>query len=321
MSAYGAVQDYGESNVVVALASCHQGQMRGGVDHSWIGLTGELQLQNGTFVDFRDARKFTTPIKGSVLLSKNIAHALRKKKELSGKDAALLCLGGDHTISLGTIMATRKENPSTRIVWIDAHPDINCPETSLSGNCHGMPVAHLMDFVDGFDIENPVKPHEIVYIGLRSIDDAEAIRLDKIKREGALIYHTQDVKTRGIHAILDEINSHWSSAGATTFDFPIHVSLDIDSMDPEFTPATGTPVPNGIHPEEVKEVLRWSNARAAGGICHLDVVEMNPYLASAQQAAQTINTTQDVMRAWISSSSVFAESKRASQNADIATAV
>lgn len=215
------------------------------------------------------------------------------------------CLaGGDHTVSIGTFIATRQQNSKTRLVWIDAHPDINTPCSSLSGNCHGMPVAHLFNYVDGFKTEHPLQPHEILYIGLRSIDQAEQERLDVLKMNGACIYTAEDVKTLGIHAILREVEKSWiehmdSSTGK--FDFPIHVSLDVDSMDPEFTPATGTPVPDGIMPSDVEVVLRWSNRKAAGGLSHLDIVEINCYLSSPSGAAKTVSTSFQLLQAWTSS--------------------
>eukprot|EP01063_Lacrimia_lanifica_P018972 TRINITY_DN2596_c0_g1_i1.p1 TRINITY_DN2596_c0_g1~~TRINITY_DN2596_c0_g1_i1.p1 ORF type:complete len:378 (+),score=151.77 TRINITY_DN2596_c0_g1_i1:77-1210(+) len=302
MSNYSKIDTIGDANMVVALASCHQGQMKEGVDHGWVALTGEPQLRHATFVDFRDVRKFQAPVRGSVLMGRNMNVAMAQASKACGTEEAppaCLCLGGDHTISIGTIMATRKVRPTTRVIWIDAHPDINCPESSLSGNCHGMPVAHVMNLVDGFRIDNHVQPHEFCYIGIRDIDDAEQVRIDEFEKKGMLVFRADDINRRGMKSVLEEIDAKWGKAGATEFDFPIHISLDIDSMDPQFTPATGTPVDGGIHPEHVKQLLRWANGRAHTGLCHLDVVELNPYLATAHEAAKTVSYTQDVMRAYL----------------------
>ena len=212
--------------------------------------------------------------------------------------------GGDHTVSIGTFIATRKQAPNTRLVWIDAHPDINTPCGSLSGNCHGMPVAHLFNYVKGFKTEHPLQPHEIVYIGLRSIDEEEQIRLDYLKTQGACIYSAEDVVNRGISEILMEVDASWKdslvSDGSEQFDFPIHVSLDVDSMDPSFTPATGTPVPGGIAPTDVMAVLKWCHKRAAGGLTHLDIVEINCYLGTPSEAVTTVCTANDILQAWLS---------------------
>lgn len=191
MSAYGALSDdaVGGKPLVVALAACHQGQTKAGVDSGWIALAGDVNLSGATFVDFRDQRKFGNPIKGAMILSRNIGCALDKAaKAANADDVPLLCLGGDHTVSVGTVAATKWRHPTTRLIWIDAHPDINTPDvrspsvagqraphpnvvpqTTMSGNCHGMPVAHLMNLVDGFQLPACIEPHEILYIGLRSI--------------------------------------------------------------------------------------------------------------------------------------------------------
>jgi arginase len=306
MSSYGSfnANDVGNAPLVVSFAACYQGQSRTGVEHAWMALTGTDTLLDASFVDFRDSRKFDDAVRGSVLLSRNIYHALEKSSLHCAQTAVSLCFGGDHTISIGTIMASRKQNPRTRVIWVDAHPDINTPETSLSGNCHGMPVAHVMGLVDGFHVNSPVKPEEIAYIGLRSIDDAEQLRLDAIRDGGGLVFTMKTVDENGIDCVIKKIEESWLG-DQDQCEFPIHVSLDIDSMDPEFTPATGTPVPNGLSPDEVMRVLRWANRRAQNGICHLDIVELNPYLCSARDAAVTIGTTSSVLSSWLSSHSVI----------------
>ena len=298
MSAYGGVfVNKGGQEVVVSLAACHQGQTRAGVEHSWIALASDFA--DATFVDFRDERKFKDPVRGSHLMSRNILQAMDDVKSHTGADVPQVCFGGDHTVSIGTLQATRKQHPKTHCIWIDAHPDINCHETSLSGNCHGMPVAHVMGMVPEFNMVNPFQPSEFAYIGLRMIDDAEAVRLAELKTKGCLIYYADDVRTRGIAPILAEIKAAWGTAGKEEFDFPVHISLDVDSIDPEFTPATGTPVPDGIHPNDVLETVRFVNKHSLGGLSHIDVVEINPYLATAAEAAKTTQTSQAIMKEWL----------------------
>ncbi|SPQ94944.1 Arginase [Plasmodiophora brassicae] len=304
MSAYGALSDdaVGGKPLVVALAACHQGQTKAGVDSGWIALAGDVNLSGATFVDFRDQRKFGNPIKGAMILSRNIGCALDKAaKAANADDVPLLCLGGDHTVSVGTVAATKWRHPTTRLIWIDAHPDINTPDTTMSGNCHGMPVAHLMNLVDGFQLPACIEPHEILYIGLRSIDDAELVRLEAIRQAGGFVYYADEILERGMDAILADVDSKWGSPSATAFDFPLHISLDVDSMDPKFAPATGTPVPDGLTPQQVATVLQWANSRAYRGLCHLDIVELNPDLSTARGAATTIATTQVLLSAWIQS--------------------
>jgi hypothetical protein len=170
-----------------------------------------------------------------------------------------------------------------------------------------MPVAHLFNYVDGFTVPAPLQPHEIVYIGLRSIDTAEQIRLDEIAAQGGLIFHASEVLKRGMASILNEITAAWSECRGPDgrFDFPIHISLDVDSMDPRFTPATGTPVPGGISPADVSALVSWANAHAENGLTHLDVVEVNCYLSTPAGVCKTLSAVQQVVRTWLSTHAVL----------------
>lgn len=324
IDAYSAVDegiDADDVPLVVALAACHQGQSKLGVDHSWMTLLTDPLLAHATFVDFRDQRKFERcPVRGSALMSRNVDVALEVAKERHQRDAPLLCLGGDHTISIGTFMSTRKQHPGTRLVWIDAHPDINTPCSTLSGNCHGMPVAHLFNYVDGFRVDHPLQPQEILYIGLRSIDQAEQVRLDKLKAGGALIYSSDDIISRGIDSVLAEVDAAWSphmNRITGCFDFPIHTSLDVDSMDPTFTPATGTPVHGGITPDDVKAILEWTNRRAHGGMSHLDIVEINCYLSTPSGAARTVSNSSGILQRWLATHPVLRKAKGETDPEDV----
>ncbi len=97
----------------------------------------------------------------------------------------------------------------------------------------------------------------------------------------------------------DGSDSGVGSTATPKFDFPVLVSLDIDSIDPDYAPATGTPVHGGMTPEDVCSILSFFNERAERGMCHLDVVEVNPYLATAKEAAMTVATAQTVLCHWI----------------------
>lgn len=282
MSDYSFIT-YGENNRIVSIAACHQGQTKLGVDNAWIGLLNHKEIENATHIDFRSTQKFNDPIKGSKLMGKNILQVMNQETKL-------LCLGGDHTISYGSIMATKKSNKHTKVIWIDAHPDVNTPNSSLSGNCHGMPVSYLLGLVDHSPI---ILPSDLVYIGLRSIDDAEADILENLKTKGCLIFTPDDVNNRGITSILEEIGEHWVNQS------PIHISLDVDSMDPEFTPSTGTPVTNGLHPNDVKEIIKWSKKNSWKNICHLDIVEINPMIGTIKDVTITMKTTIDILNYYL----------------------
>ena len=134
MSFYGSCQPSdGQLPLVVTLAGCHQGQTKLGVDFGWAALVGDERLSEASFIDFRNPAKFDDPIRGCTILSRNIIQGVEYAKLKSGQsDISMLLLGGDHTASIGSVMASRNINPATRLVWIDAHPDINTPWTTLS---------------------------------------------------------------------------------------------------------------------------------------------------------------------------------------------
>eukprot|EP00951_Prasinocladus_malaysianus_P049940 scaffold675218_cov66-Prasinocladus_malaysianus.AAC.1 len=119
-------------------------------------------------------------------------------------------------------------------------------------------------------------------------------------------------------AILAEIKFEWSNGSSGQFDFPIHVSLDVDSMDPIFTPATGTPVPGGISPVDVEATLAWCNRHAWRGLCHLDIVEINCYLSTPSGAAKTCSTAASVLQTWLATHRFFAGRKAAEAKAAVA---
>eukprot|EP01104_Vermistella_antarctica_P020770 TRINITY_DN9035_c0_g1_i1.p1 TRINITY_DN9035_c0_g1~~TRINITY_DN9035_c0_g1_i1.p1 ORF type:complete len:405 (+),score=68.00 TRINITY_DN9035_c0_g1_i1:365-1579(+) len=294
------------SQLVVALAGCHQGQKKEGVDNGWMACVGHVSYEDAVFVDFRDSKYFQDPVRGTCLLSRNIRDAIRQNKA-DDRDSVLLTLGGDHTVSLGSVMASRQVNPETRLIWIDAHPDINTPFTTLTGNCHGCPVAYLAGLVDGFRLEPgcpPLRPDQICYIGLRSIDDAEEEIIQRFEKQGLIRFCAEEILSSPdqMFDIIAKIEKAWgaSHTRAEKFSFPIHVSLDVDSMDPEFTPATGTPVPRGLHPDHVQQLIHWANIMSSCG-AHLDVMEVNPMLSSAKGAARTVGVTQRVIKAWYAS--------------------
>jgi arginase len=188
-------------------------------------------------------------------------------------------LGGDHSISIGTIAAAARCDP-VGVIWVDAHGDFNTPQSSPSGNIHGMPVAALVG--DGAEplvsvgFPGPkVSPAQIVQIGIRDLDEEERRRLLK---SGISIYTMRHVDELGMAAIarraLDRLR-HLPH---------LHVSLDMDCLDPDEAPGVGTPVPGGLTYREahlLMEILGDS-----GRVRSVDVVEINPILDSGNRTAE-----------------------------------
>ncbi len=111
-----------------------QGQKKAGVEHSWMAmLSGSELVKNASFVDFRDASNFNDLIGGCLRLSEAVSGAMEAAEGRHLRPVPSLAFGGDHTISIGTFIAARRRDPTTRLVWIDAHPDVNTPHSSTSG--------------------------------------------------------------------------------------------------------------------------------------------------------------------------------------------
>jgi arginase len=252
----------------------------------------ECDHGNMVFNDFRNDEYFTDPIYGSHLMGNNIVDAVRKDKTPLDS-ISLITLGGDHTISYGTISASTKIYSNVKVLWIDAHPDVNTPESSLSGNCHGMPVAYLLGLATKSRIPGGpiIRKEDLVYIGLRSIDDFERKILDD---EGIKYYTSDMIKETGVTQILCEIKNYWDLS-YPEHSTKIHISLDVDSMDPEYTPATGTPVPNGLTPVDIMKIIDFANSHSFGEYANIDITEVNPDLSDVKGVCKTYKECTDIM--------------------------
>lgn len=194
------------------------------------------------------------------------------------EDRLPIFLGGDHSIALGSIGGIT-HGGRCGVIWVDAHGDFNIPETSPSGNIHGMPLAALTgrgapELVDLGRPGPKLPPEDVVLIGLRDIDHEEG-RL--IRESGITAYTMRDLDERGIGAIAREALLKLGHLDR------IHVSLDLDGLDPREAPGVGTPVPGGITYREahlLMEILADS-----GRVASLDLVEINPILDARNQTA------------------------------------
>lgn len=196
-----------------------------------------------------------------------------------------LILGGDHSLSAGSIAGTAtalaERNQRVGVIWLDAHSDINTPESSLSGNVHGMPVAHLLGLGDTrlshlSSMQPALLPEHLVYVGLRDVDDAERAL---IKSKGIRAFTMRDIDERGLRAVMDE-----AVAIATRGTGGVHLSCDVDWIDPAQAPGVGTPVRGGATLREAHlamEIIHDSNALVA-----MDLVEINPILDRQNRTAE-----------------------------------
>lgn len=189
-------------------------------------------------------------------------------------------LGGDHSIALGTVSAALERSQKVGVLWIDAHGDFNTPETSPSGSIHGMPVATLVgrgceDLVNLGHPGPKLLPEDVVMIGVRDLDPGERAAL---VMSGIHVYTMRDIDELGMGTVARRSLEHLR-------DLPrLHISLDMDSIDPGVTPGVGTPVPGGMSFREahlLMEILAES-----GKVDAVDVVEINPILDHRNTTAE-----------------------------------
>jgi arginase len=184
-------------------------------------------------------------------------------------------LGGDHALTLGTGLgvaqyAARQNRPQF-ILWIDAHSDFHTPQTTDSGNLHGTPLAYLTgrQGFDGFPaVTTPIPEERIAIFGLRSVDPAEraALKASKIRR-----HDMRDIDEQGIVRPLKDFLKHVAEQNGL-----LHVSLDVDFLDPSVAPAVGTTVPGGATVREAHLIMEL--VYESGLMSSLDLVELNPFL-------------------------------------------
>jgi arginase len=199
--------------------------------------------------------------------------------------ATPLVLGGDHSLAVGSVSGVsefyRRKDEKIGLVWIDAHADINTPETSLSGNVHGMPLAALLGLGPEplsriFAKVPKVAPENAVLIGVRDIDAAER---ENIRRAGmAEVYTMRDIDERGMRAVMEEA---LRAAGHGTAGY--HVSLDMDWIDPEDAPGVGTPVRGGATYREAH--LAMEILADHGRMLSFEIVEVNPVIDEHNRTA------------------------------------
>jgi arginase len=204
----------------------------------------------------------------------------------AGRGAMPLVLGGDHSVALGSLVGMALARGPGGVVWVDAHGDLNTPETSPTGNVHGMVLAAALGLagdafrLDGWQIP-AVDSGKLALVGVRSLDEGERELLGRLD---AKVFTMSEIDRIGIEPCMREALAHASGAGF------LHVSLDMDVVDPDYAPGVGTPVRGGLSYREAH--LALETVAEYGRTDSMDVVEVNPILdrenATGQLAVELV---------------------------------
>ncbi|MGZ4291625.1 MAG: arginase [Gaiellaceae bacterium] len=269
--------------VAIIGAGLDLGAGRRGVDMGpsairYAGLEARIRGLGREVADWGDVR---APVPEAIDEGEPTHRYLDPIKEVCGRLAALvddadgrghvpLVLGGDHSIAMGSLGGMAKRHGPGAALWIDAHGDLNRPFTSPTGNVHGMPLAAALGVAgDAFRSDDYPTPsiRKAALVGIRSLDDGERALIAEL---GIRVFTMTEIDRRGVEAVIAEALEELAGEAF------VHVSLDLDAVDPMFAPGVGTPVPGGLSYRETHLALEL--LADADVIDSLDVVEVNPIL-------------------------------------------
>jgi arginase len=269
------------------------GQMRRGVDMGpsairYAGIVERLENLQYKVEDIGDIDIALREKEGSAgdYNLKNLNGVIEASEKLSDAVSKVideksfpLVLGGDHSIAIGTLAGVSKHYDNLGVIWYDAHGDLNTADTSPSGNIHGMPLAASIGIghekltnISGYAPK--IKPENIVIIGARSLDEGEK---ELIKEKGIKVYTMHEVDRLGMTRVMEETIAYLAHTDG------VHLSLDLDGLDPHDAPGVGTPVLGGISYRESH--LAMEMLAEAEIITSAEFVEVNPILDEKNKTA------------------------------------
>jgi len=295
-----SVDETAAREVAVIGATLDLGAGRRGVDMGpsairYAGLDHQLAEKLGVRVT--DAGNVISPVAETTVMGDEKARYLGQILDLcdrlsllvtdaAEREALPLVLGGDHSCALGSLVGMAKVRGAGGVVWVDAHGDLNTPETSPSGNVHGMVLAAALGLAgdsfrrDGWPLP-AVDPSKVALLGVRSLDDGERRLLQELD---AKVFTMSEVDRIGVEPCMRQALAH-AAGGAF-----LHVSLDMDVLDPDYAPGVGTPVRGGLSYREAH--LAMETVAESGLLDSMDVVEVNPILdrenATGQLAVELV---------------------------------
>jgi arginase len=267
------------------------GQSKRGVDMGpaalrYAGLAEKLEALGHRVIDGGNipvAVRETVSAEAAQHYLPSIAHACSSVYEAARQAVEAgetpLFLGGDHSLAIGSIGGI-SHSSRCGLLWIDAHADFNTPETTISNNVHGMTLAVLLGegYPELVDVGRPgakLRPQDVVMIAIRELDPGERERL---RRSGITVYTMRDIDERGIGAVVREAMERLEQHER------IHVTLDMDCLDPQAAPGVGTSSPGGLSCREAQ--LMMELIADCGCCCGMDIVEINPILDRNNRTAR-----------------------------------
>lgn len=249
----------------------------------YAGLIDALKFNNFDFVDFGDIRIAREKCNnGSIEEIARVSDELANLVSEAIMDGFVpIILGGDHSVSIGSISAVSKVSQRIGLLWLDCHPDANTPETSPSGNVHGMPVAISLGFgyeklVNCAGFSPKVLPENVCILGAKDIDPEER---EFLSRVGVKMFTLFDIEKKGIVQVFEEAFDI-----VTNGTDRLHVSFDVDVLDPVIAPGTGIISRGGLSHREIDYVMKNLGERDA--ISSIDVIEINPLFDIKNQTAE-----------------------------------
>jgi arginase len=291
------------NTLTVVSAPFSGGQGRPGVDHGpahlvEMGLLKQITLLGWdlSFAGHLDFPLMTVEedpnigaIKNARYVSKSTKEIYQAVKSAAEKSKLTLTIGGDHSIAIGTVAGIQAQHPDAVVLWIDAHADLNTPHASESGNLHGCPVSFLLGIDEPIATKNEKDvfgwvPHcldksRLAYIGLRDVDGFEK---QCIRENNITAFSMHHVDKFGIAQVVEKALKRVDPEGTR----PIHLSFDVDAVDPAYAPSTGTPVRGGL---TWREACYLCEAVAdTGRLVAMDLVECNPHLEDPKSVTDTI---------------------------------
>lgn len=266
-----------EQNFTLIEAPIYQGQKHFGVSLGPAFIKQRLLDQGYSFENV-----IVSEPQSQVHLNLGVYETLCRQVALArGQNKTVFIAGGDHSLGLGSVQGALQVNPDLKVIWVDAHGDINTRASSLTGAFHGMPVAFLLGLDRMADqpwINTYLKPENLIYFGVRDLDPEEKrfLEVHNIRN-----YSVEMINQRGLYNVIDEIVKDVQGQ-------EVHFSIDSDAFDPAVAPSTGVPVSEGLSFESVARLV--SEVVQVATVKSCDYVELNPQITiqagDAERTAQ-----------------------------------